>query len=702
MPDTGAPARYPTGLLEWAGHRSGGVRRLFDQASGRPSGEVVETPLLGRLSAWATEFASRRPATPRVILLVGGPGNGKTEAVEETIRRVEQALGAEDVVRARLRPLFLPIDGSTVPRRVHVDIADAAELPEAMTLTLVQDASVSDPTQPTQSAAALLVDDLERSLDQPSGHAFLACVNRGVLDDALIHATEAGRARVLPLLESIVRAAGMGSGATSCWPLSEHPDVAIWPMDVESLLVAGPGAGSSPADQILNIATDASQWLQFPGCPAGDKCPFCRSRLQLGGDPHRSSFLKILRWYELATGKRWSFRDLFTLVSFLLAGSRVEESATGGQSPCDWAAHLLDLDSGPKGRSETLRLASPFLLMASQYQHALFGQWDRPPNGGIRGALRELKLESNETLLGLHHFLTGTWAGSVPATLRLQLIGLSSSLDPALADPDSTIGVSARSSLQLRDIDARFSRSVRDGLNSIRKYQCLTPLEVDVLQRLADADDALASPEVRRRRSATATRLQALVRDFACRSVRRSLGVRSGVVRNHIVLRDFERVVDGDEALLHGALKRVEALLNENDRFVVPLNTTFGQPAPPEARRVVLTTERQRVRPSKPHGDRRPQSDIRVLSIGPATSPHLVPLTYDLFKSVRDLQDGMMPASLPRTVTALLDTTRARIAGRIVRDEDQLDGAEIKVGSGTETIVHELGRFLIRNDGGGQ
>ena len=256
--------------------------------------------------------------------------------------------------------------------------------------------------------------------------------------------------------------------------------------------------------------------------------------------------------------------------------------------------------------------------------------------------------------------------------------------------------VSTRSAIHFRDLVARFSRSVREGMLFIRKHQCLSPLEIDVLTRLAAAEDDLAAPDVRRRKPATSARLQMLVRDFACRMVRRSIGTRSAVVRNHSILRDFERVVNGDEQLMHVAVKQVEGLLNDHERFVVPLNTTFGQPLPPANRQVALTTAKQKVRPNRVNDKGRPFSDMKLLSVGSGTSTQPIPLTYELFKSVRELRVGMLPASLPRTVTALLDATRARLAGRIVRDEEQLDGAEIRVGTRPEVIVRELGTFLVR------
>src|SRR5688572_21725618 len=106
---------FPAGLLEWAGHRKGGVRRIFSEGDARPSGKLLDTPLLRRLRTWAADIAIGRPQTPRIVLLVGGPGNGKTEAVEDAIRELETALAIDGEITAFLEPRFNPEDGSTVP-----------------------------------------------------------------------------------------------------------------------------------------------------------------------------------------------------------------------------------------------------------------------------------------------------------------------------------------------------------------------------------------------------------------------------------------------------------------------------------------------------------------------------------------------------------------------------------------------------------
>lgn len=66
-------ARYPAALVDWAGHHSGGVKRLLDKNSGQPNKQLLRTNLLSRLQAWTNELPTGNPSTPKIILLVGAP-----------------------------------------------------------------------------------------------------------------------------------------------------------------------------------------------------------------------------------------------------------------------------------------------------------------------------------------------------------------------------------------------------------------------------------------------------------------------------------------------------------------------------------------------------------------------------------------------------------------------------------------------------
>jgi hypothetical protein len=688
---TVAPPSFPKNLLHWAGHHSGGVKRLFDAGSGRPGRELLRTSLIGRLEKWTGQLLSGAPDVSRILLLVGGPGNGKTEAIEHTINCIDACLGAGGKLVSELAAQFRPAVGTAVARVISVDAGSLAGEPHELRLDIVQDASATAGHE-GRPAPELLIEELLSLLRGPSTHYYLCCVNRGVLDDALIYALDNGLTEARTILEAVTRSVGLSSTAPSCWPLAGFPEVAVWPMDAESLLVIPDGCAASPAATLLAHAVAPDFWPQPGACPAGDRCPFCNSQALLNGAVARSSLLKILRWYELASGKRWSFRDLFTLVSYLLAGHR---PAGQGQhaGPCEWAKSLVDLDKAgvPASAPRKQHLTAIFELAATGYQHALFHRWDAEASATIRQAIRDLSLDKarpeTRTLLGLAHFISDRKDPQVPAAIAGLMESMVDLLDPALASPQSEVKVDNRRRFLLSDLDTRFSRSLAGGIEFLCTFKLLSPVELDLLQRLAQVDKLLATPPVRRKAPAAANRLQHLLRDFACRVARRSIGSRVAVVADEDVVKAFEEVVDRDEKgqRLFDVARQVKDLLNTADGFEVSLTTTFGQPHPPRQRQATLVVPARPVKMLRVSSTGRPRSPICYLTVGSGMSSQPIPLTYDLFKAVNELGRGLSPASLPGTVVALLDTTKAMLSGPIVRDHDALSDSAIRIGiDGTE------------------
>jgi hypothetical protein len=204
--------------------------------------------------------------------LVGGPGNGKTEAIEFTIKALDADLELSGALVDELKTQFFRDDGST-PRHVVGNISSLSNGRYPYHLSIVQDASVRDDTL-EQSPADLLIGDLRKLVLGDKKHVYLACINRGILDDALIAATDGGEDEVRKVLESIVRSVGVGIDAPGCWPLAGYPAFGVWPMDVETLLGSSPAQGGpgSPAMQVLSAATNPALWPQEGACAAGDRC----------------------------------------------------------------------------------------------------------------------------------------------------------------------------------------------------------------------------------------------------------------------------------------------------------------------------------------------------------------------------------------------------------------------------------------------
>jgi hypothetical protein len=685
--------KYPEGLLDWSGEKAGGVKKLFYQGSGRPSGSVITTKLLELLSSWAVDLAANKAGTARAVFLIGGPGNGKTEAIEHTINEVDAALGLGGALRAEFSGAYLGASSRLV-KATKTKFPPSSQI---AAIEIVQDGSEGDRAT-SATPAELLCDDMRQLLEGRPGHVYLACVNRGVLDDALILSTERGDSGVGGLIKKMVESVSLGARGVDCWPLEGFPGIAVWPMDVESL-VDELGDRPSAARQILAVATTASDWPELGTCAAGDRCPFCINRKLLSDEPHRTSYLQALRWFELASGKRWNFRDLFSLTAFVLAGNT--EAAEGvGYRPCTWAASLLKPSGRDPVQVETRKIRGLFKLLAAQYQHAVFGKWPVERAAALRADLRELKLEANPVLAGLLQFLALDKRRETTTTLRSHLGAMGDFLDPAFANPGLSVPVSASTTIRFDDLDRQFSRSIREARIYLQKFQCLSGLELDALKALEEADALLSDEAVRRKKPAVADRVQAFVRMIACRIARRSIGLRSGVTRDSDVLMEFSEVLKDNKIALQGATKQVEALLNSKDRrFQISLNTTFGEPLPPPERRVMLTTDLQKVSAMPLASDAgRPRSPVRFLRVGSGEVAQSVALTYELFKATKSLRKGMIPASLPRAVVALLDTTRARLAGYVVRDEEALQGSQIRIGIRSDVIVRENDDFVVSRE----
>lgn len=691
--------KYPEGLLNWSGDKAGGVKKLFYKGSGRPSGDVITTGLLARLQIWAQDIAGGKHGTPRAIFLVGGPGNGKTEAVEFTIHELDTSMHLRGALVEELASRFSGQSEGLPGRLVRTKQTQFPKESSVAAISIVQDGSEADRDDST-TPAEHLCNDIRSLLKEGDEHVYMACVNRGVLDDALILASERNEPDVGDLVKKIVQSASLGSTGIACWPLEDFSRFAVWPMDVESLVEEGGGQATSAARQIVGVATDAGEWPEYRTCVAGEHCPFCTNRKLLAGEPQLTSFIRILRWFELSSGKRWNFRDLFSLTAYLLAGTTESESK-GVYQPCEWARMQLHPKEANQAKREARRVRGLFKLMAAQYQHALFGSWPVERAAALRSDIKELKLDDQPALVGLQQFLSLEKRRETTSTLRTQLAGVGALLDPAVAGPGLAVAVSASTTIKFEELDRRFSLSIKEGRLFLQKYQCLSTIEIDLLKALEEADAILSEESVRRRKPAVAGRVQAFARLVACKIARRSVGVRSGITKDSDVLVEFNQVLNGDSAASQIATQQVENLLNKERRFLVSLNTTFGEPLPPPERRVMLTTDIQKVRQMPLQQDKnRPRLPVRFLSVGSSAAPQSVALTYELFKATKLLRKGLIPASLPRSVVALLDTTRAKLAGAVVRNEEALEGGEIELGIRNDLLVRNFGQFDVRRRDG--
>ena len=682
---------YPAGLLRWAGHRDGGVRKPFRKDSGRPTGMRITTPLVSKLQTWVKNILNDPLSTPRTLLLVGGPGNGKTDAIETCIEFLDAELKANGkLVEAFAAKFDLP-EGQLPPRKVVIETASigiAAQKEFGNSITLVQDATEGDPAQHKPAEQLLLEELIYRSNPRTPG-IYLCCVNRGIL----AHAATLAQETILDengadLLNQITAAVTSGPTSPQCWPLKGFEHLAVWPMDVESLVDSSiADVGNTVAHQILAVALDKSRWS--PICESAARCPFCQNREILSQVGAVDALVKLLRYYELASGKRWTFRDLFSLVPYLLVGDYSELEIRGRQvTPCEWSAHQIHLVRNSQSNDPS-KYRAPYLLISRLYHHRLFPRWPELDRGSNRKAKTILQGSQFNTGLDIardfFRYLshTASQSGENSGEILNRVRGsLGEQLDPAVAPGNTILFFKGDQAFSTDQIEEHFSLSVREGL-SLVSHQ-LETLERDLLNQLAEADEALVEENFQQTKSHLAKALQMSIRQFCARLVKRSLGGRRAVCRDTHHFEKYEKALHDPKELLDIRRHLKKLLHDDKNQFRASLVTTFGQPIAQRSRDVVLLTPTVSVRelvPNETNG--RPTEPLPYLKV----DIHIVPLTFPLFKALREVVAGLHDASLPSEIFALLNGIKSLVSGHLVRNADILDEeSRIEIGNSSQCI----------------
>ena len=594
-----------------------------------------------------------------------------------------------------------PNEDQSPPRRVTVDLKDLTnKLPEncRSQITIIQDATEKDSiAEPDKTAESLLINELNQIAHGNDEQVYICCVNRGILAQSYTEAQlDSKFKKTVELLTEITNSVTSGPLAGSCWPLDKYSSVIAWPMDMDTLVSEESGnKQKSVLHQIIDQITKHPSWKN---CESGEMCPFCTNKKVLSESQNIDNLSSLLRAFELGTGKRWTFRDLYSLISFILVGSE-EELVIGGTqfSPCEWTAKQLSLMESSRKSDDIERARSLYRIASCLYWHRLFPLWPRL-------ATREF-LESRKKLTGgignqaaavedLFKFLQ--WRGrdmkaeSISRTITSKLCPL---LDPANCKPDVTISYATTRNYTVKDLDESFSISVGQGLDLVKRR--ILPIENQILQRLAAADDRLSSEHISNQDKLKAERLQTTIRLFACRMVKRSIGTRNGVHCKLDSLTSYRAALD-DSKILKNVQIRLRTLINDEQRniFSVPMTTTFAQPAPPTKRNLILECQKVKVKGWKTQDTERPKAQIAYLNVDDAP----VPLTFELYDALQNLDKGMHSGSLNDEVFAMIDRIRSKVAGRVVRDAEALDEDALLLLEGTgEVIRYSDEEFNISN-----
>jgi hypothetical protein len=664
---------------------------------GRPMGTtVIQVPVVDKLDALAEQVADGYPH-PRFIFLVGGPGNGKSAAVEAFISRLDAGLSCAGALESHFRSAYGT--GRTVARRVDAAAADVgpSELASRVgRLIIVQDASSAESRN--DDAAAILVAELSQLVSSEEPFLYICCVNRGVL--ARARSTRADDSptqkavSILSRVADVTSVAGItATGEDSSWPVqvgdpSLEGMVAAWPLDLESLLDSHAAVPVSALGSILAFASSQTRWEEGPcgECDAAPLCPFLRNARRLRLIDRQESLRQLLRRGELGLGKRWNFRELFSLVAEIMVGER--EDYGSALHPCDWVAAQTMHASGGAG---SIRLTALHLLVRRFYEQALFPE-DRVP------------APSRQLLTSEAKALRDALSDQRPVPegrIRLELMrGLQTLLDPAATSPGD------RGS-PLHRLEDGFSQSVALGLRwwselEVKGHRGPEPLEQQLLDAVVDVEEGL---DFLSRDSVQPFEAWALLRVYAAAVSKRAVGV-SEVEAGPPELLRYEKALQDEFAL--DEIRQVLARFLGETSFVLPATAAFGQVRDDDIPLAALIERRAphvgviNVAPARDTSATEASRAGHDLPIGSAEGEPIA-LTFELYRSLLRYEVGGSSGSVPASVRARFDLMRQLHAGRLSHDVKKFQAMEAQYefgdyGSLFVTSTNQL-RFRPRRPG---
>lgn len=660
-------------LLSWHGQDRGGVHVPFQQNS-KPITSTIVTDLINRLRVFAEAIANDSEQKVRWLFLIGGPGNGKSEAVEDFIRHLDHSLGLKNVLIDRLTEQFRPHADHLTPRRVVVtsEQVTASTFQQRIgELRLIQDATASE--KPDQDAALILAEEIHDLLDMPGSLVpplVIVCANRGLLARTLRAATQLSGPRIQEtrdLLSELIRSSSIGvevSPRLPCWPLQSNEKVACWPLDFVSLLQGSSGI-TSPFEQIVTEATATNHWEQRGICEDCDSnvlCPFRQNAVWLREDSNRQQLSTTLRYGELYLGQRWNFRDTFSLLAELMVGQR--DDFADFDHPCQWV-HVSVASAGSQDEKESMR--SIYALTLHLYPHALF------PVSWMSGLAEELQTSIHASDVAEAVLRLASEGNQVSdVAIRQKFRQEYSSLDPATYSPQS------RDHL-LRKIEDAYSQSVEIGNRGPFQQDCaLSNIEKRFLAAL---DTVEKSIDVLGRDASYTSKLIIFIRKLSTQVAKRSVGTRTGATAFEEYLREYEATLRDQTRLVRIRADFTNRLFaGTNGQFEFDLLESFGQPLSAENTLVSLSGSppgvRSRLAPQD--ADNIPGHDVPFFDVD---ENYAIPLTFDLFLALCLQKEGCENSSMPASVRAAIDRVRHLYAGQLCRDRTKIaiNSARIKI-----------------------
>jgi hypothetical protein len=656
----------PDELVHWSGAAKGGVHVLFAPDTGNPAGRVLATELIRRINQLAQGMITGE-LKPRIVLLAGGAGNGKTHAVEGLMRLLVKSESFDHfskvfLERARVgRMVELAPSGGDAAYFV-------ASLAKYSRISIVQDASETD--KAGSPPHKLFLEQIQHALVSKD-ECLVICANRGVLYAAAREA-EQHQSEAANYLAEVIRCLDPLSVDHDCWPMVDVPDSYLWPLDIESICEAE--HGGEPAALELLDALDESNWADLTRL--GDAHPLFVARSFLKSRDFRKALIRLMRDYEIATGKNLTFRKLFSACSYLFSGGRLN----GELLPMKKASMLKTGERHPAVEEEgslafeAYEQSLPFLLFPAQPEVTEFRKRLQSIKDREKLRFLDVIVDRVEQLRSRIDQASRHPGAAIFADLSSSWSTYADPCRVKLDQREQDCIIKAGLSGALKELPQLVSLNLQHVISLI-KEKC-DPTTVRMLEWLARCERELGR-EMENSRRYELEWFARWISRYAAMLASRAIALE--VMRSGGLLSPVEASVDEYRTLVHDEDKRDSfvrqalsvmfgADIEDTERHVISLASGLCRPPSPfkSAARFEFSSQPSGTLPEL--SLMRPPVACLVLDIKfDDNRTYRVPLTLRMHGMIVSMANGLLPGSLPPAIRASIDVMRMRQDGHVLR-----------------------------------
>jgi hypothetical protein len=658
-------------LFEWHGYKSGGVKIPFTDR-GKPTSITIETDLINMLNVLVSEMLTGKYENALNVFFVGGPGNGKTEALEYfCLKAIEGNRNFDELLNQ------LQEKSKKAGRIIEI----AVNYPSFNRIKLVPDASVS---YSGSDPATSMMEDL-KDIEDPLC-LYVCCINRGILHDVTEKAEVHSRNYFSELLEINSNTLEVQSNSWPSYLGLEDRKVltAVWPMERSSLFGLNDNR-ISPFQQIIQIALREYSWNEIDTDLQNAGFDLAYNPFKVNVDTlllgEAENIRKIVETYELLENRRLTFREVLAFVSYLLLGFEEEYHDTGFKlNPERRVKHLLE--TFRDNNSEVMGFVSCFKLAMMQTEFRLFRRWpDLSEVVGDQVWKKYLEGGRYPAILAFCQIFSSNHEKISKTDVYKLIEYVGENLDPSLIDSESSETFGPQ--YLLNNVDVLLQSSVSSLVPMLADLEFFSKLDSFNLLFFSCVEselDAIKATCSKSRIIGIVERLTILLKKITSVYVKRKIGAVNGITPYTARMSSysvptmddyFKQLYSPIESLL--GIQRLYGTSRRFGKLKAGLNSTFGQPARGGGEIYFIGEIQYTIRIYKIKGQscRQPVSNLLYLKLTVITENELekliiLPFTFKFYNAVYDLRRGLKKGTVPREVTATFDRMRSFLEGVMV------------------------------------